>query len=336
MRRGLVISLALLIVSSLGTADAQLIPSFGRDRAGTSGFQFLKIPVDARSAAMSQAVATNAMDASSLYWNPALVAQIPAKTVVGFSHTSYHADVKLNYAALARDVGSLTFGLSLHTMDSGEMDVTTEFQPFGTGETFKVIDMSVGLTVAQQLTDLFSYGVTARYVEEGVASVTHQTLVLDAGIFYRVGTTGTTMAVSIRGFGFDSSGDGQIERTVVSGDGVRIEDDFEAITPATTFLMGISYDVFHGAGDDRSLLFSVQLNNPNDNAESYNVGVEYVWNSMLALRTGYRLGVEELNAPSAGFGLMLPGVGPDVRFDYGFNQLERLGSVHRISLDVAL
>ena len=285
---------------------------------------------------MAQAVATNAADASSLFWNPALAAQARGRTMFGVSHTSYHADVKLNYLALAQDVGSLTLGFSLQSMDSGEMSVTTEFQPLGTGETFKVVDLSLGLTVAQQLTDLFSYGITARYVEEGIASVTHETFVLDAGIFYRIGETGAQMAVSIRSFGFDSSTDGVIERTVVSDPGSRIEDNFEAITPATIFLMGIAYDVFHKSADDRSLLISAQLNNPNDNAESYNVGVEYIWNSLLAIRTGYRLGVEESNVPSFGVGLQLPGFGPQVRFDYGFNHLERLGSVHRIGLDVAL
>ncbi|MGA7303677.1 MAG: PorV/PorQ family protein [Rhodothermales bacterium] len=335
MSRFSILSVILVLAVGAGSAEAQLIPSFGRDRAGTSGFQFLKIPVDARSAAMSQAVATNAVDASALFWNPALIAQIPGTTVLGVSHTSYHADVVLDYVAAAQDIGGVTLGLSLQTMDSGEMDVTTEFQPFGTGETFKVLDVSLGLTVAQQLTDLFSYGVTARYLEEGIASVTHQTLVFDAGIFYRIGETGARMAVSIRSFGFDSKSKGTIERTVISSTGVKVEDNFESITPATEFLMGVAYDVFQSDGGN-SLLLSAQLNNPNDNAESYNVGAEYTWNNLLALRTGYRLGVQESKVPSLGFGVMLPGIGPDVRFDYGFNHLERLGSVHRISLDVAL
>jgi len=336
MHRYPILLICLILGLSVGSADAQLIPSFGRDRAGTSGFQFLKIPVDARSAAMSQAVATNAMDASALFWNPALIAQAPARTIFGVSHTRYFADVQINYLAAAQDIAGMTVGVSLQTMDSGDMDVTTEFQPFGTGESFKVLDMSLGLTVAQQLTDLFSYGVTAKYVEEGIASVTFKTFVIDAGIYYRIGDTGANMGVSIRNFGFDSASDGEIERTVISNTGTLVEDAFEDITPATTFLMGLSYDVFHRSGGDNSLLLAVQLNNPNDNAESYNVGAEYTWNSLLALRTGYRFGVDELDMPSLGFGLILPGLGPDVRFDYGFNHLERLGSIHRISLDVGL
>ena len=72
---------AAMIVAALMPieAEAQLLPSFGRDRAGTSGYQFLKIPVDARSASMSQTVASNASDVSSLFWNPAMAAQIDHK-----------------------------------------------------------------------------------------------------------------------------------------------------------------------------------------------------------------------------------------------------------------
>ena len=84
------------------------------------------------------------------------------------------------------------------------------------------------------------------------------------------------------------------------------------------------------------LLFSGQLNNPNDNAESFNLGIEFVWNKMLYLRGGYRVGVEEADVPSLGVGVAIPGLSPDIRFDYGFNQLERLGSVHRVGLDVQL
>ena len=284
---------------------------------------------------MGETVVANAMDASSMFWNPALLAQIPKKTVIGVSNTQYHADVRLNYLALSQQVGSFKFGANVLTMDSGEMDVTTEFQPFGTGESFKVFDFSFGLTVAQALTDLFSYGVTGRFVQENIASVSNSTIVFDAGIFYRIGNTGAQMAVAIRSFGFDSSSDGTIERTVVGDPGVVVENSFEQITAPTTFMLGLTYQLFRGS-ERNSLLLSGQLNNPNDNSESFNFGVEYVWNDMLALRGGYRVGVEEISAPSFGVGLTVPGLGPDIRFDYGFSQLERLGSVHRIGLDIQM
>lgn len=316
-------------------ADAQLVPSFGRDRAGTSGYQFLKIPVDARSAAMGQTVTSNAFDLSALFWNPALTSRIESQASFGAGYTAYHADVELSYAGLIQRVGSFTLGASVQALQSGQMDITTEFQPFGTGETFQVIDWAVGLTVAQNLTDLFSYGLTGRFVQEKVVEVSAQTFVFDAGLFYRVGQTGAQMSVVIRNFGFDSSVSGQVDRIAVGETDPVVETEFESYTPPTTFFLGLTYNVFHG-NPEQDLILSGELNNPNDNAESVNVGVEYVWRNALALRTGYRFGVEELSVPSFGIGLILPDVGPLARFDYGFTSLERLGSVHRVSLEIGL
>lgn len=318
-------------------ARAQLLPAHGNDRKGTAGFQFLKIPVDARSAAMGETVVANAFDASALFWNPALAAQAGGAHV-GIGHTAYYSGISLESVAALYQVGGFTLGASLQALNSGEMEVTTEFEPFGTGETFRLVDLAAGLTVAQQLTDLFSYGVTARYVQESVAGLTTRTGVVDLGIFYRVGTTGAQMAVAIRNLGIDASPQGTLERTVVdgTGGGVVVEDDFESITPPTAFLLGLSYDVFH-ADTRNDLHLSGQLTHLNDNAESFNVGVEYVWNRTLALRGGYRLGVDEYDLPSLGAGLMLPELGGlGARFDYAFSHLERLGTVHRVGLNLSM
>lgn len=337
-----------LLLMLLGTgkaAWAQLLPSYGRDRAGTSGFQFLKIPVDARSAALGETGAAGAFDASALFWNPALAAQIE-NIQLGVGHTAYFVDIRLDYLALLYPLrwGGATLGLSLQTLDSGDMPVTTEFEPYGTGEMFRFRDLALGLSVAQPLTDLFSYGVTARYVRESVAELVAQTLLFDLGLFYRVGDTGVQMAVVIRNFGFDGRPKGQLARPVIeppSADGtpagLKLETDFEPFTPPTTFLLGISYALLRDHPQHQLVLLG-QLTNPNDNAESFNVGAEYTWNHTLMVRMGYRLGVEEMRTPALGVGLRLPErlANVQVRFDYGFQQLERLGTVHRIGVNLGL
>ncbi len=339
MRRRWAVWPALLLLTCAALAlpaRGQVLPALGGDRAGTSGFQFLKIPVDARGAALGETVVANAFDASALFWNPALASHLTGITM-GFSHTVYFADVNLEYAALTYHLPGpgITLGASIQTLDSGEMSVTTEFQPFGTGETFRLLDLAAGLTLSQRLTDLFSYGVTTKYVRESVAGVSTATVVFDLGIFYRVGNTGAQMAVSVRNFGLDGRPSGELKRTVIGTPTEVTENRFESITPPTTFLLGFTYNVFHG-DPQNDLLVSAQLNNPNDNAENWNLGVEYVWNRTLTLRMGYRFGIEEFTTPSMGLGLRIPYVGPDLRFDYGFNRLERLGPVHRVGLNLGL
>ena len=332
--------LALLLLASAAPASAQLLPAFGEDRAGTSGFQFLKVPVDARGAALGGTVVASADDASALFWNPALAAR--GGTQIGLATASYVADVKLHYAAgftqINTPLGAATVGLSLQALDSGEMDVTTEFSgPSGTGETFRLVDIALGVTVSQALTDLFSYGVTGKYVREAAADVSAQAGLLDLGVAYRVGDTGVRFGVAIRNFGFQISPGGTIARTTL--DGTVIETEFEGIEPPTTFLLGVSYKPLQAlgyAGGPHDLTVSGQLTNPNDNAERFNLGTEYVWSETLALRVGYEFGLEEASVPSFGVGLVVPGIGPALRVDYGFNRFDRLGNIHRVGLNLRL
>jgi len=322
----------LLCFATNDAAMAQILPAFGRDRAGTSGFQFLKVPVDARSAALGQTVVANASDATALFWNPAMASQ-GGSFQIGLGHAAYYSDIMLDYVAAIKTFGDYSIGISVQTLNSGDMEVTTEFQPFGTGETFRFYDISAGITLAQRLTDLFSYGVTARYVEESSAGVSAKTAMFDLGFFYRVGTTGLQMAVAIRNFGLDADPSGNLSRTTISGE--TIETSFEALMPPTSFLLGASYTLLQN-NPMNTLVISGQLNNPNDNAESFNIGVEYGWNEILLLRAGYRFGVEEVQIPGIGFGLIIPGIGPTVRFDYGLSSMTRLGTVHRAGLNIEL
>jgi long-subunit fatty acid transport protein len=331
--------LVLFLLALAAPASAQL-PAFGNERAGTSGFQFLKVPVDARGAALGGTVVASADDASALFWNPALAAR--GGTQIGLATTSYVADVKLHYAAgfseINTPLGAATIGLSLQALDSGEMDVTDEFSgPAGTGETFRLVDIALGVTVSQALTDLFSYGVTGKYVRESAADVSTSAGLLDLGVAYRVGDTGVRFGVAIRNFGFEVSPGGSITRPTL--DGPDVVEEFDGIDPPTTFLLGVSYRPLQAlgyAGGPHDLTVSGQLTNPSDNAERFNIGTEYIWNETLALRAGYEFGLEESTVPSFGVGLVVPGLGPDLRVDYGFNRFDRLGNIHRIGLNLRL
>ncbi len=332
----MLIALILMLSPIAVPLQAQVLPSFGGDRAGTSGFQFLKIPVDARAAAMGETVVANASDASALFWNPALASRTETFQLAG-NHTEYFTDIRMEFVAAVFRLPhtNIALGASVQSLSSGDMDVTTEFQPFGTGETFRFTDLAVGLTFAQSLTDLFSYGITTKLVRESTAGLSTTTVVFDLGVFYKVGTTGAQMGVAVRNFGLDGTPSGSISRTVIGQTGQQVEDDFESMTPPTTFLLGFSYEILQRR-EHNDLTISAQLNNPNDNVENWNVGLEYSWNRILSVRTGYRFGVEEFELPSFGFGLSVPYAGPDLRFDYGFSHLDRLGSVHRVGLNIDL
>ncbi len=335
--RLLLLILLVLLVPATETLGQSIFPSFGSSRSGTSGFQFLKIGVDARSAGMAYSNIADARDASSLFWNPALAAQMDQSQFF-MGHTAYFVDLSHNYGAYVHRIRNFAIGASLIYLDSGEMEETTEFHPTGTGRTFRTIHMAAGLSVAQQLTSLFSYGVSLRYLDERIEEIQSQTAVLDIGFFYRVGETGLRFAVGVNNFGLDASPSGETRRIAgphESGSGTDDQeyityDKFESISPPTTFNLGAAYDLYES--DIIQVLLTGQVINPNDNAERFSLGTELSFLHQFYARAGYEFGVDEIYLPNFGVGFQLPLQRYSLEMDYGFATREKLGSLHRISL----
>lgn len=316
----------LLLCNEKGNAQS-IIPSLGDSRSGTSGFQFLKINVDARSAGMGGSNAADAMDGSALFWNPALASQVEQSQVT-LGHTAYFADISLNNLAYIHKMGRIALGGSLVYLDSGEMIETNEFNPFGTGRTFRTIHMAAGLTFSQELTSLFSYGVSLKYLDERIEEIQSRTAVVDVGFFYRVGETGLRFAIGLNNFWpVDATPTGETERQTLEG---RVtEDEFESISPPATFIIGTAYDLLQT--NDIRIVITGQITNPSDNAERLNFGTEFQYLDMFFVRTGYEHGMDEVQMPNFGAGFKVPFGQRSINLDYGFSTRERLGSMHRLT-----
>jgi len=65
-----------LLIMVFQSGWAQLDYGFDFSKAGTAGFQFLKIDVGARESAMGGAVVSLVRDANAVFWNPAQVKQL--------------------------------------------------------------------------------------------------------------------------------------------------------------------------------------------------------------------------------------------------------------------
>lgn len=308
-------------------AQKSIIPSLGNSRSGTSGFQFLKINVDARSAGMGGSNVADAMDGASLYLNPALAVQA-SQNQFYLGHTAYFADIDLNYASYIHKYRNYAVGAALMYLDSGVMNETNEFNPFGTGRTFRTVHMAASLTFSQELTSLFSYGVTLKYLDERIEEIQAQTIVFDVGFFYKVGDSGLRFAIGLNNFGLDADPSGETVRRTLEGE--VVEKDFERVSPPTTFSIGAAYDAFSNESFD--VIVTGAVINPSDNAERLSLGTEVVYLKQFFLRTGYEFGVDEAILPSFGVGFNVPIMKYSVGLDYGFTTRERLGSLHRIAL----
>lgn len=313
--------------------QAQLLPSFGGSRTGTTGFQFLKIAPDAYSAGMSESVIAITGSPHSLFWNPAGISKVDSQRFhLEVGHLSYFEGINMENLSLVSRLGSSSFvGLSLLYLNSGAMDVTTEFQPFGTGQQFYAYDFSLGLSFSRILTDNFAFGVTSKFVQESIAGIDTRTVLFDFGFQYEVGIANTRFAVTLTNFGFNATPTGDILHLNLNGEETISE--FEQISAPAIFRLGAAWDAIKR--EKHNLTIVGQLNHPTDNNETYDFGVDYTFNDLLSLRTGYKFGQDEFSWPSAGFGLRLRKMA-GLKFDYAFTAKERLGAYHRLSMGLSI
>jgi hypothetical protein len=328
MKRLFTLLLVSAVCLSVGKADNPNI--------GTAGAQFLKIPAGARAAGMSAAVVSHTNDVSSLFWNPAGIVGVQS-TGLSVSHTAWWATIQLNQAAFVQsfeDLGSI--GISLIALSMDKMDVTTEDMPEGTGQTFDAMDLMIGVSYARKLTDAFSVGVTAKYVQQRIWNESANGVAFDIGTQYRIGYRDLTLGMSMSNFGGDMTYDG---RDLDVKYDVDPRTGTERLSPAKLtpdeyplplhFQVGLSMSPY--IDENFSVLLAADVVHPSDNRERVNLGIEVSVFRHLFLRGGYRFGYDVEKA-SFGAGVWLPLGGTDITVDYAYAMYDPLPNISWISV----
>lgn len=327
MRLRIIIALLIAPIS----LSAQLFPNLGGQRAGISGLTFLKVDVSPRSAAVGGANICLTGDAFATYTNPALLAEVE-NVSFGGSNTFWFSDVNYAFASGVIPLKFGTIGLSVSGLNTDAMDVRTVFQPEGTGEKFYATYGTAGISFSQELTERFTYGVSAKLVHEALATLSTTTAVVDLGFLYRTDFKDLRFAVMLQSFGPNSELSGTPDEDAGDQFGDQGDPSLEDYPAPTVFKIGISMVPWRSATGNQSLTTMVQLNHPNDNAENIRLGLEYEYKSLIFLRAGYKVNVQDQNVPTAGVGIRMRIGRHPLNFDYAFDPVRFLGAVHRIGL----
>ncbi len=322
------IILILLVMLNASEMKAQLFPTLGGQRAGISTAQFLKIGVGGRATAMGESFIAIANDVSSTYWNPAGLAQT-SQNEVFFSHNSWVVDIQHEFVAASYHLSDNdVVGISFTSLHMDDMEITTEFMPFGTGRYFTFGDIAIGFTYSRKMTSQFSFGGTIRYIEETLDILKMRGVMIDLGTYYWTGLGSTRFAVTVTNFGNQLAPDGEIVLW-----GKRKKSEWQTFSPPTVFRIGFAFEPLQT--DMHRITTSLQLNHPNDNSENFAIGLEYSWKEIFFARSGYKFNLDEQNI-SLGAGVKLPLAIADVNVDYAFASFTKLGSVHRFSIILGL
>jgi len=317
--------LALLLVA--GTAHA------GSDeRMGTSGANELRIPVGPRSTALGGTTVADATGPEALYWNPAGLATIN-ETDVYFSHLSYIADMSVNYFAITTRAGSFgNIGFSAKMLDVGDVFVTTETAPEGTGEVLSPTFATFGLTYARQFTDRVRFGTTVQFINETVREARARGLAFDFGFQYDTGYNGLTFGFAMKNFGTAMEFSGSdfelnvpIPEAEPGASNRTVSSTSSSFEMPSYFQIGAGYDLMNpgsAASQTNHLRVLGTFSSMNFTPDELRGGAEYSYKDMFALRAGYGQRVSSsdtdvYNGFSFGAGLNLKiGNTSRLKFDY--------------------
>jgi hypothetical protein len=281
---------AALLLALLGLAA----PAWagGLDRIGTSGAQELRIPVGASSVAIGGSAVALGNGLGNIYYNPASLAAVDnAEAIVSYS--TYLSDSKVNYGAVSTKVGEAgNVALSIKVLNIGDIVVTTEDAPEGTGQILNPNFSVFGLSYGRRMTDRVLVGLTGSYISEKISQESATGFAADFGVQYDTGWRGLRFGFAMKNVGPNMrfTGPDLEERITLPGDDPSAQPHVVTLE-ATDFELpsylqiGVAYDLGIAEKQHATLYGTFQGNN--FSTDEYRMGAEYLLGEHIALRGGY-------------------------------------------------
>ncbi|TDI75407.1 MAG: PorV/PorQ family protein [Bacteroidetes bacterium] len=320
--------------------DGSRPSSAGTNVGTTTAAAFLEIGAGAAAQAMGGAFVALARDATAMYWNPAGIGNISGYETT-FSHINWLVDTNYDYFGIVSPIGKgATVGVNVTVFGTGDQPVRRVGQEEGTGELYSAQDIAAGVTLALKLTDRFSFGVNAKYIQQRIWNSSASGFAIDVGGLYETQFDGLQMGFSISNFGSDMRMKGRDLQNVIDPDilnegvdNIAVSYDTDAFTLPLLFRFGISYQL--QVFDRTDLTVAVDLLHANNDEESVNVGAELLLIDIFSLRAGYRslFLTDSIGGLSLGAGLLIPTRSDlKISFDYAYVDWGILNAANMISV----
>ncbi|MBL7890946.1 MAG: PorV/PorQ family protein [Bacteroidia bacterium] len=271
------------------------------DRAGQAGATELLINPWARSSGWGGANMAGARGLEAMFLNVAGTA-FTRKTELLFARTQWlkGTDININAFGLTQRVGETgALGLTIMSMDFGDIEITTVDNPEGGLGTYSPQFMNIGLSYAKGFSDNIYGGITLKVITEKTANVSARGIALDAGIQYVAGKNDQLkFGIALKNVGprMKFSGDGLSFKTPVpastNGSNVMTVEQRSAQFELPSLLsIGAGYD-FYLSKDSASMkthriTASGAFVSNSFSKDEYKLGLEYGWKNMVMVRAGY-------------------------------------------------
>lgn len=379
MKRNIKRVLSIAMVCSL-TLSAFNVNAGNEDRSGQSGAAELLINPWARGTGWGNVNVANTKGVDALFSNVAGIS-FTNKTQVAFMNTQYlqGSGANINAFGFTQKIGKSggVLGVSIFSMGFGNIPVTTVENPEGFNATFSPTLMNVSVAYSKSFSEAIHGGVNIKIINESISDMNASGVAFDAGIQYVTGKyNNMQFGISLKNIGtpLSFSGDGLSVRGIVNGSSTNLtleqrSGEFELPSMLT---LGFGYD-FLWAKKDKGVASDApgatkskkKVELSSDNAEhrltiagcfisnafskdQYVGGIEYSWNNIFQLRTGYAYESDMLDSElsksvytglNAGCSIIVPmskDKSSNFSIDYAYRSTRNFGGCHTIGAVINL
>ena len=267
------------------------------DRQGEAGGVELLFSVWARSSGVHTMNTSYVSGVEAMRLNPAGLARIN-KTELVIAHMRLFdgSGIGVNSLGFAQRVGKAgAFGLALTSVDFGDIAVTTEDTPEGTGATFSPNFFHLALSYAKTFENKVSVGLLVRGVSESTADLKAFGFALDAGVQYVTGPQDNfKFGISLRNVGSPMTfgGEGLSFRTPNPGSAVNYEITVSQrgarFELPSALNIGLSYDFLIGEQDKVRLTLLSNFTANSFSKDQIGAGMEFAFKEMFMARVAYK------------------------------------------------
>ncbi|MBK8847755.1 MAG: PorV/PorQ family protein [Bacteroidetes bacterium] len=264
------------------------------DRAGSSGASELLINPFARSAGWCGANSAGVRGLEAQFWNVAGLAFVK-KTEIQFNHTQWlkNSEININQFGLAQHVGqSGVIGVSVMSMNFGDIPITTTDLPEGGIGTFSPQFFNLGLSYSKEFSNRIYGGVCLKVISQQIANVKAQGFAFDAGIQYVTGFNADKdnlkFGIALKNVSapMKYSGDGlAIKGTLNTGAQISLQQKSANFELPSLLNIGASYDF--KLAEMHRLTAAANFTGNSFSRNQYALGLEYAFKSLFMLRAGY-------------------------------------------------